>query len=307
MATLTLAQRIIANSPTKHVAILSESVMFKDKDIIPIDVPIINVAFSGTLDGGLSSGLTLLAGPSKSFKTCLALLCTKSYLDKYKDAVCIYYDSEGGSTPAYLKSMGVDPTRVVHIPIEHMEMLKFDLVRQLKELNRGDKVIIVIDSIGNTASLGELENALEEKTKAEMQRAKSIKGLFRMVTPSLVTKDIPCLTICHTYSEMTLYPKQIISGGCLVAGTKVTMFDGSFKSVEDVLVGDLVQTLEGAKPVTNVWNPNTLENGTPECLELTFDDGFKVVCSETHPFLTTTGWITASKLTPDHDIVSLSV
>jgi RecA/RadA recombinase len=212
MAT-SLMQRILANSPTKHTAKLSESVMFKDRDVIPTDVPIINVAFSGSLDGGISSGLTLFAGPSKSFKTCLSLLCAKAYMDKYKDAVCIYYDSEGGTTPAYLQSMGVDPNRVVHVPIEHLEMLKYDIVKQLKELNRGDKVIIIIDSIGNTASLKELEDALEEKSKAEMQRAKSIKGLFRMVTPSLVAKDIPCLTICHTYQEMALYPKQIISGG----------------------------------------------------------------------------------------------
>lgn len=34
-----------------------------------------------------------------------------------------------------------------------------------------------------------------------------------MVTPSLVVKDIPCVAICHTYQEMALYPKQIISGG----------------------------------------------------------------------------------------------
>jgi hypothetical protein len=92
-------------------------------------------------------------------------------------------------------------------------MLKFDIVRQLKEIERGDKVIIAIDSIGNTASLKELEDALDEKSVADMQRAKSIKSLFRMVTPSLVAKDIPCLAICHTYNTMEMYSKAIISGG----------------------------------------------------------------------------------------------
>lgn len=208
-----LMKKILANSTTKLTSVLSESVLFNKKDVVPVDVPIINVAFSGDLDGGLTSGLTLLAGPSKSFKTNLALLCVKAYFDKYPDAVCILYDSEGGATPEYLQSQGVDPSRVAHIPIEHLEMLKFDMVKQLKELDRGDKVIFVIDSIGNTASLKELNDALDEKTVAEMQRAKGIKGLFRIVTPSLVTKDVPCLAICHTYAEMSLYPKQIISGG----------------------------------------------------------------------------------------------
>jgi RecA/RadA recombinase len=208
-----LLDKIIKNSPTKHVSVLSDSIMFKDKDVIPTDVPIINIAFSGDLNGGISSGLTLFAGPSKTFKSNVSLICVRSFLNKYKDAVCIFYDSEGGVTPEYLKSMQVDPDRVVHVPIEHIEMLKFDLVKQLKELDRDDKVIIVIDSIGNTASLKELDDAINEKSVAEMQRAKSLKGLFRMVTPSLVAKDIPCIAICHTYQEMTLYPRQIISGG----------------------------------------------------------------------------------------------
>lgn len=208
-----LMKRLLAASPTKHASVMSESVFFNKKDLVRIDAPILNLAFSGDLNGGLSSGLTLLAGPSKSFKSLLSLVCVKAYLDKYPEAVAILYDSEGGITPDYLQAQGIDPNRVIHIPIEHLEMLKFDLVKQLKEINRGDKVIMVIDSIGNTASLKELNDALDEKTVAEMQRAKSIKGLFRIVTPSLVAKDIPCIAICHTYETMELYSKKIISGG----------------------------------------------------------------------------------------------
>lgn len=208
-----LMKRLLAASPTKHASVMSESVFFNKKDLVRLDAPILNLAFSGELNGGLSSGLTLLAGPSKSFKSLLSLVCVKAYLDKYADAVAILYDSEGGITPDYLQSLGIDPNRVIHIPIEHLEMLKFDLVKQLKEINRGDHVIMVIDSIGNTASLKELTDALDEKTVAELQRAKSIKGLFRIVTPSLVAKDIPCIAICHTYETMELYSKKIISGG----------------------------------------------------------------------------------------------
>ena len=49
--------------------------MFKEKDLIPTDLPILNIAFSGSLTGGLESGLTVIAGQSKSFKTMLALFC----------------------------------------------------------------------------------------------------------------------------------------------------------------------------------------------------------------------------------------
>lgn len=208
-----LMNKILKNSPTKHASVLAASSFFAEKDNIPTDLPVLNVAFSGKLDGGLSSGLTVFAGASKSFKTLLGLFCVKAYLDKYKDAVCVFYDSEGGVTPDYLSSNGIDPNRVAHIPIEHIEMLKFDMVKTLKEIDRGDKVIMMIDSIGNTASLKELEDAENEKSVAEMQRAKSLKALFRMITPSLIAKDVPCIAIAHTYQTMELYAKSIISGG----------------------------------------------------------------------------------------------
>jgi RecA/RadA recombinase len=208
-----LLDKILKASSVKNTSILSESILFTDRDVITTEIPIINVAYSGELNGGIPAGVNLWAGPSKSYKTLGTLMCVKAYLNKYEDGVCILYDSEGGVTPDYLKNIGIDPARVVHIPIEHIEMLKFDMVKQLKELDRDDKVIMVIDSIGNTASLKELEDAQNEKTVADMQRAKSIKALFRMITPSLVAKDIPCMVVAHTYAEMTLYPRQIISGG----------------------------------------------------------------------------------------------
>lgn len=209
----TLMEKIMKCSPTKHSSILSDSVFFKEKDNIPTDLPILNIAFSGNPNGGLSSGLTILAGQSKNFKTLLGLYCVKAYLDKYSDAVCVFYDSEGGITPEYLDSNGIDSKRVYHVPVEHIEMLKFDMVKTLKTIERTDKVIMMIDSIGNTASLKELEDAENEKSVAEMQRAKSLKALFRMVTPSLISKDVPCIAIAHTYETMALYSKSVISGG----------------------------------------------------------------------------------------------
>lgn len=234
-----LMEKILKNSPTKYTSILSESELFNEKDHIPTDVPILNIAFSGKVDGGICSGLTVFAGQSKTFKTNLSLVVVKAYLKKYPEAVCILYDSEGGATPDYLKSQGVDPSRVVHIPIDHLEMLKFDIVKQLKEINRGDKVIILIDSIGNTASLKEMQDALDEKTVADMQRAKVLKGLFRMITPALSHKDIPCLAVCHTYETMEMYSKSIVSGGqgVMLSANQVFIIKKSQEKDGDDFVG----------------------------------------------------------------------
>ena len=72
---------------------------------------------------------------------------------------------------------------------------------------------MIIDSIGNIASKKELEDAMNEKSVADMSRAKQLKSLFRMTTPYLTMKDIPCIAINHTYKEQGLFPKDIVSGG----------------------------------------------------------------------------------------------
>ena len=201
------------NSKVKDTEVLADSVLFSEKDIIPTEVPMINVALSGEVDGGLTSGLTVLAGPSKHFKTSFALLMGAAYLKKYEDAVMLFYDSEFGSPQKYFESFGIDTSRVLHTPITDVEQLKFDLVGQLENIERGDKVVVVIDSIGNLASKKELEDALNEKSVADMSRAKALKGLFRMVTPYLTMKNVPLLAVNHTYKEIGLFPKDVVGGG----------------------------------------------------------------------------------------------
>ena len=208
-----IMDKLKKNSKIKDTSVLSESSVFNDKDMIPTNVPMVNVALSGSVDGGLTPGLTVLAGPSKHFKTSFALLMAASYLRKYEDAVVLFYDSEFGSPQAYFEQFGIDPERVLHTPITNVEELKFDLIAQLEEIDRNDNVIVVIDSIGNLASKKELEDAMNEKSVADMSRAKALKGLFRMATPYLTMKNIPMLAINHTYQEIGLFPKAVVSGG----------------------------------------------------------------------------------------------
>jgi RecA/RadA recombinase len=208
-----IMDKLQKNSRIKETSQLDKSKLFKDKDMVTTPVPMINVALSGDPDGGLSSGLTVLAGPSKHFKTSFGLLMAAAYLDKYEDAVLLFYDSEFGSPQQYFESFGIDTSRVLHSPITNVEELKFDLVSQLEAIERKDKVIIMIDSIGNLASKKELDDAMNEKSVADMSRAKALKGLFRMTTPYLTMRDIPLLAVNHTYQEIGLFPKAVVSGG----------------------------------------------------------------------------------------------
>ena len=210
---MSIMAKLKKNSKVDYTSVLSDSKFFNEKDMVPTNVPMINVALSGSMDGGLAPGLTVLAGPSKHFKTSFALIMASAYLKKYDDAVLLFYDSEFGSPQAYFENFDIDTSRVLHTPITNVEELKFDMIAQLEGLERGDKVVVVIDSVGNLASKKELEDAINEKSVADMSRAKALKGLFRMVTPYLNMKDIPLLAVNHTYKEIGLFPRDVVSGG----------------------------------------------------------------------------------------------
>lgn len=233
---MSILDKIKKNSTIKDSAILAQSKFFQKKDMIPTSIPAINIALSGKLDGGLTPGLTMWAGPSKHFKTAFSLLMAKSYLDKYPDAALLFYDSEFGTPQSYFDSFGIDTERVIHTPLTNIEQLKFDIMTQLEGVERGDHLIVIIDSIGNLASKKEVDDALEGKSVADMSRAKQIKSLFRMVTPHLSLKDIPMIVVNHTYKTMELYSKDVVGGGT-----------GSYYSADNIFILGRQQDKDGTE------------------------------------------------------------
>lgn len=263
----TLLDKLQRNSTIKDTNILSASKFFNAKDMIQTPVPMINVALSGKLDGGLTPGLTVFAGPSKHFKTAFALLLAKSYMEKYQDAVVLFYDSEFGSPQSYFDSFGIDTDKVLHTPITDIEQLKHDCMAQLNNIERGDRVIIIVDSVGNLASRKEVEDAIDGKSVADMSRAKQLKSLFRMITPHLTLKDIPMVVVNHTYKEIGLYPKDIVSGGT-----------GVYYSADNIFIIGRQQEKEGTELtgynfIVNVEKSRYVREKSKIPVEVSFDGG----------------------------------
>jgi RecA/RadA recombinase len=233
---MSLLEKLKKNSTVKDASILSKSKFFTEKDVVSTDIPMVNVALSGKLDGGLTPGLTMWAGPSKHFKTAFSLLMASAYLKKYPESILLFYDSEFGTPVKYFETFEIDMDRVLHTPLTDIEQLKFDIMQQLQNINRGDKLIIVLDSIGNLASKKEVEDALEGKSVADMSRAKQVKSLFRMVTPHLTLKDIPMVVVNHTYKEIGMFPKDIVGGGT-----------GSYYSADNIYILGRQQEKDGTE------------------------------------------------------------
>ena len=288
---MSILDKIKKNSSIKDSAILSSSKFFTGKDMIPTSVPIINVALSGKLDGGLTPGLTMWAGPSKHFKTAFSLLMAKSYLDKYPEAALLFYDSEFGTPQSYFDSFGIDTKRVLHTPLTDIEQLKFDVMQQLTNLERDDKLIIVIDSIGNLASKKEVDDALDGKSVADMTRAKQVKSLFRMVTPHLNLKNIPMIVVNHTYMEIGMFPKAIVGGGT-----------GSYYSADNIFILGRQQEKEGTEVIgynfiINVEKSRYVKEKSKIPVSVSYDGGISrwsglldIALESGHVIKPTNGW-----------------
>lgn len=267
MATNSTLSKLLKNSNIQNTTVLNDSNLYKEKDIVKTDYPIINIAFSGSINGGFTEGVHQFAGPSKHFKTCMALICASAFLQKYDDGIILLYDSEGGMPDKYFKNFNIDPNRVVYSFIKNMEELKIDVIKQLDILEKQDHVLILLDSLGNLASKKELDDALNDKSVADMSRAKQAKSLFRMVTPYLVEKNIPMFVINHTYKEIGLFPRDIVGGGT-----------GSYYSANNIFIMGRQQEkdskdLIGYNFILNAEKSRFVKEKSKFELNITFENG----------------------------------
>jgi hypothetical protein len=157
--------------------------------------------------------------------------------------------------------------RVMHTPLTDIEQLKFDIMQQFQNIELGDKLIVILDSIGNLASKKEVDDALDGKSVADMSRAKQVKSLFRMVTPHLTLKNIPMIVVNHTYKEIGMFPKDIVGGGT-----------GSYYSADNIYILGRQQDKEGTEIVgyhfiINVEKSRYVKEKSKIPISVSFDGG----------------------------------
>jgi hypothetical protein len=140
-------------------------------------------------------------------------------------------------------------------------------MQQINQFERADNVMIVVDSVGNLASKKEVDDALDGKSVADMTRAKQMKSLFRMITPHLTIKDIPMVVVNHTYMEIGMFPKAIVSGGT-----------GIYYSADNIFIIGRQQEKQGTEVVgynfiINVEKSRYVREKSKIPIEVTFEGG----------------------------------
>lgn len=265
---MSIAAKLLKNSTIKHSAMIENSKVYGKKEEVLTPIPAINVAISGSPREGLKPGLFTIAGKSRHFKSNYALVMGSSFQRAHKEGVILFYDSEFGSPQSYFQSAGIDLARVVHTPITNIEELKFDIMNQLEGIEKGDKVMIIIDSVGNLASKKEVEDAINEKSVSDMTRAKQLKSLWRMVTPHLNLKDICCIAINHVYDTQEMYSQEVVSGG--TGGILSSDLIWTIGRQQDV---DAKRELKGYNFIINIYKSRHVKEKSKIPINVKFDGG----------------------------------
>lgn len=271
---------------------MSESAFFKDSKEFVNEVPILNLPFTGSLRRGYKAGLCMIAGPSKHFKSLLSLVTLKAYMDTYDEARMVFFDCEFGSSLSYFKSVGIDPEKVLHVPVTSIEEFRHYALTLLDGIELGDKVCMYVDSIGNMASRKEVQDAIDDKTAADMTRAKVIKSAFRGITPLLNLHHIPMVVINHVYDEMSggPYAKTVVSGGQGIYLSSNEVFTMGRRQRKDTTTNEIT----GYDFILNVDKSRGCREKTKCVLEIDYKKGMNKY-SGLFEIAESVGWVVAPK------------
>ena len=80
-------------------------------------------------------------------------------------------------------------------------------------------------------------------------------------------------------------PKLMFLWGCLGRESQITMFDGSKKSISEIIAGDAVCSKDGGKLVVK----QQFSGFEKDIIRITTESGFEINATEAHPILTTLG------------------
>lgn len=290
----TSAGAVTFDDINKQLAITSPwgSMMTEDttssvKDYLHTGNYILNAAFSGSILKGIPTNRTIvLSGESSTGKTYLLLnICREAQKAGY---FVVYYDSENAVDPDIAKSFGIDLNTIRYEPVATVQQFRTSitalteyLIEQKKAGKEIPRILFALDSAGNLASDKEVEDAAAGNDKADMTRSKVLKSLFRILMVRMGYLGSTLICTNHIYKTLDLFSKNVQSGGCLTAGTKVKLWDGKLVNIEDVKEGEnLAGLTEAANVVTRTYTFNK------PCVKVTFDDGTSMTVSNEHKFAT---------------------
>ena len=209
----------IKESGNEYASIVDDGVTSGDvNSYIDTGSFLFNALLSGSVFGGLPSNkITALAGESATGKTYFALGMVKHFLDSNPDAGVLYFESESAIPKELIIQRGIDPTRMVILPVVTIQEFRTQTIKILDMYlaeNEQKPMMFVLDSMGNLSTTKELEDTAAGSDTRDMTRAQIIKAAFRVLTLKLGRANVPLIVTNHTYDVIgSFYPTKEMGGG----------------------------------------------------------------------------------------------
>lgn len=160
---------------------------------------------------GFPSGRTLqLCGPSSTGKTYLSLEIVKSA--QRQGYGIVYIDTEFAQDKESLAERGLDLDTLIYVPVQTVEKARSRVLNIINKV-KDEKLMIVIDSIGNLSTEKEVGDMEEGKDKRDMTRAQLLRGMFRAILVPAGMKNVPIIALNHVYAVIGSYVPMNIPGG----------------------------------------------------------------------------------------------
>lgn len=203
-----------------NAEIIADSAYSNIKEWIPSGNYMLNACMSGDLFKAVPAGRTvMLAGESGVGKTYLhCSICREAQKMGYTP---IILDSEGAIDAEFVARLGVNPANCIIRQVNTIsECSQFiaNLCKRLEEqeekFGTHNKVILVLDSIGNLTSDKEKEDILNGNQKRDMTKQQELKALFRTNQTPMARLGIPFIVTSHVYASTSMFsPGNVVSGG----------------------------------------------------------------------------------------------
>ena len=212
---------IAKTAGNEYAALVSEGVEAGDVDnFIDTGSYIFNALLSGSIYGGLPANkITAVAGESATGKTFFVMGMVKSFLDSNPDAGVLYFESESAITKQMVIDRGIDPSRMVILPVTTVQEFRTQAIKVLDAFlaqNEADRkpLMMCLDSLGMLSTTKEVEDTAEGKETRDMTRAQVLKAAFRVLTLKLGKAKVPMVVTNHTYDVVgSMFPTKEMGGG----------------------------------------------------------------------------------------------
>ena len=207
----------IINSVDNGCELIEQSAGAQINDYISTGSLILNACMTGSLFKGIPAGrVVTLAGDPGAGKSFLALsACREAQKNGY---VPIYLDSEGAQDIQTVTRLGIDPKKFMIKQVNTITEVSSFILNLCDKLSTipdetRDKIIIVLDSLGNLTSTKEADDIKDLTGKRDMTKQQEVKALFRVCATPLAKLHIPFIVVSHTYSSMSFIPTAVVAGG----------------------------------------------------------------------------------------------